>query len=383
MVSDISTSVEQNRVEPRATPRAWAGWLTATALVVIIVIGAVFRLTGRNWDDFTHLHPDERFLTMVTNALTFPSEGGVGKLPDGCTAWGGYFDTACSPLSPYNHDFGLFVYGTFPIFLTRMIGEFVNQTGYDQIHLVGRALSALFDLSTVLLIFLIGRRMYGVRVGLLAALFLAASVLDIQQSHFYTADTFTNVPILIAFWYALDIAEGKNLQSSQLGITVAFLALLALLLLGFVPGVVALLALVLLLAFIFTLDLAVPVRYGLAGIAFGLALAQRINIATFVVVLVAAAALRAYRQAVDSQRSFAEGPEPLPESLGKTVETDEDQVTTRNLGPLSVSMGWHDPARELPPVAETFQDTLARTATRAFVGLVVMGLLTIFVFRVF
>ncbi len=383
MISDISTRIEQNAASPWDAVRARAGWLTAAALVAIIIIGAVFRLTGMNWDDYTHLHPDERFLTMVTNALSFPGEPAAGRLPAGCDEWGGYFDSACSPLSPYNHDFGLFVYGTFPIFLTRMVGEFLNQTGYDEIHLVGRALSALFDLSTVLLIFLIGRRMYGVRAGLLAALFLAASVLDIQQAHFFTVDTFTNVPILIAFWYALDIAEGKNLKSSEWGITVALVALIALLMIGFVPGLVALLALSILLALLFSLDNVMPVRYGLAGIAFGLALAGRINIAPFAAVLIAAAALRAYRQALDSRRSLNQGPEPLSAVPRDPSSAPAEETKTRAFGPLSVSVTWRSRAAAAEPVMESFEDAITRFGTRAFVGLAVIALLALFVFRVF
>jgi hypothetical protein len=223
--------------------------LAPMLLTLIVLFGAVLRLSGLDWDEDQHLHPDERFLTMVESAISLPGIGQpLGVPPQGCARWGSYFDTKCSPLNPYNHDFGLFVYGTFPIFLTRLVGELLGQTGYGEIYLVGRVLSALFDLSTVLLIFFIGRRMYGVRVALLGALFLAASVLNIQQSHFFTVDTFTNVPILLAFWCALDIAEGK-------------------------PG----------RAFVY------------AGAAFGLALAGRINIAPFAVVLMAAAGLRAWQ----------------------------------------------------------------------------------------
>ncbi len=251
---------------PEPTPprdQSPSRWFVATALVLILILGAVFRLTGVNWDEDQHLHPDERFLTMVSSALGIPGLTQAGTPPAGCAKWGGYFDTQCSPLAPYNHNYTFFVYGTFPIFLTRLIAEFLNQAGYGEIHLLGRVLSALFDLSTVLLIFLIGRRLYGTRAALLGALFLAASVLDIQQSHFYTVDTFTNVPILLAFWYALDIADRKHWQ-----------------------------------AFIF------------AGAMFGLALAGRINIAPFVAVIVAASLLRAWLQATHSSI-----PNDAPESL--------------------------------------------------------------------
>ncbi|HEX7587500.1 MAG TPA: DUF2298 domain-containing protein [Anaerolineae bacterium] len=255
---------ESNLIEQKtsSTARNWE-WLVPVLLVLILLFGAIVRLAGLDWDEDQHLHPDERFLTMVSSALSLPgSSDAVGPLPAGCDKWGDYFDTNCSPLNPYNHNFGLFVYGTFPIFLTRLLGQFIDQTGYGQVFLVGRALSALFDLSTVLLIFFIGRRLYGVRAALLGALFLAGSVLDIQQSHFYTVDTFTNVPILLAFWYAMDLADGKKWH-----------------------------------AFLY------------AGAAFGFALAGRINIVPFAAVLVAAGGLRAYLAADASRRAYAAPPE--------------------------------------------------------------------------
>ncbi len=296
------------------------GWFVAGALTLILLLGAVLRLTGVNWDAEQHLHPDERFLTMVTSALQLPGFDVASRPPEGCAKWGGYFDTACSPLNPYNHNFGLFVYGTFPIFLTRIVGEILGQAGYGNIHLVGRVLSALFDLSTVLLIFFIGRRMYDTRAALLGALFLAASVLDIQQSHFFTVDTFTNVPILLAFWFALDISERKHWQ-----------------------------------AFIF------------AGAMFGLALAGRINIAPFVAVIVAASALRAYWQASQTQ-----SPADAPESL----EQPATIVTEKSLGPVSVSVGWQNSA-------PTIGDSLMSAFTRAFGGLAIAGIATLIIFRTF
>ncbi len=300
-------------------------------LPLIVIVGIAFRFIGLNWDDYTHLHPDERFLTMVESSLSLPGAGDIpGPLPPGCAKWGGYFDTACSPLNPYNHDFGLFVYGTFPIFLTRIVGGLIDQTGYDQIHLVGRFLSALFDLSTVLLIYFVARRLYGQRVALLSALFLAASVLDIQQSHFFTVDTFTNVPIILAFWFALDIADGKKWP-----------------------------------AFIW------------AGITFGFALAGRINIAPFAAVLILAAALRAYREIQSTTLHLAEEPEeqdPPTSSVGRR------NILGRTIGPLSISVDWLD--KESVQPAQVRSDPVTSAVTRAFAGLALAGLVTLVVFRI-
>ncbi len=47
--------------------------------------------------------------------------------------------------------------------------ELTGNTGYNEIRLMGRSLSALADSLSLLLIFLIGERLYDCRIGLLAA----------------------------------------------------------------------------------------------------------------------------------------------------------------------------------------------------------------------
>src|SRR5690606_33517196 len=103
-----------------------------------------------------------------------------------------YFNTQTSTLNPNTHGYTFFVYGTFPLFLIRYFGEWIGQVGYDPITLVGRQLSAFFDLFTVILVFLIGYKLYNRSVGLIAAAFYAFAVLPIQQAHFMTVDTFTS-----------------------------------------------------------------------------------------------------------------------------------------------------------------------------------------------
>lgn len=173
--------------------RSRFAWATPLALLAILLVGAYFRLTGVNWDSNTHLHPDERFITMVETAIAWPK------------SLGEYFDTARSPLSPYNRGYNSFVYGTLPLFLVKALGDALGMTGYDQIHLVGRVVSAAFDLGSVLLIFLIGRRLFDTRTGLLASLLTSGAVIHIQQSHFFTFDTFTAFFLLASFLFAVRV----------------------------------------------------------------------------------------------------------------------------------------------------------------------------------
>ena len=168
-------------------------WL---ALGLILVAAAVLRLYNVGWDAGQHLHPDERFLVMVDNGIRWPS-----SLRE-------FFDSARSPLNPYNRNFGNFVYGTLPIFLLKLVATLLHRDTYDGALYVGRVLSALSDVGSVWLLFLAGRRLYGQRTALLAAAFLALSVLGIQLSHFMAVDTFTVLFLMVSFYYAVRLTNG-------------------------------------------------------------------------------------------------------------------------------------------------------------------------------
>src|SRR5688572_19120991 len=120
-------------------------------LAAILIAAAAMRLVGLNWDQGYHLHPDERFLSDVTSSLT-----PVSSIAD-------YFDTQNSTLNPNNvagGKFGFYVYGDFPIILTRYVSGWLNMSSYYSNYLVGRGLSTTADLLTVLTVFLIGWEMF-------------------------------------------------------------------------------------------------------------------------------------------------------------------------------------------------------------------------------
>ena len=81
---------------------------------------------------------------------------------------------------------------------------------------VGRTLSALADVGTISLVFVLGRRMYSPGVGLLAAAFTALAVIHIQNSHFYRPETFSVLFTLASFWAMLRMVERKRLRDSAL-----------------------------------------------------------------------------------------------------------------------------------------------------------------------
>ena len=196
-------------------------------LVFILVLAAYFRLVGLNWGEYQYLHPDERFLVWVgadIQPVGTPQEelgpppsvsgnplraNNPDVFPD-CKAWGGYFDASCSPLNPNNRGHGFYVYGTLPMFLTRYVVQWIyGHSGFQEMTNVGRPLSALADLLTVFLVYIIAARLFSRRVGLVAAAFSALVVLQIQLSHFFTMDTFLNFFTYLAIYFAVRVAGEK------------------------------------------------------------------------------------------------------------------------------------------------------------------------------
>ena len=161
-----------------------------------MLLALAARLYNVNWDEGTHIHPDERHLTIVTSNLKLPSDPIE------------YFDTDTSPLNPYNlENAGSFVYGTLPVFLTKVVAVATGNDNYDDLVDVGRRLSAVFGAATVLVTFLLARRLYGPVAGLLAAALLAAAPLAIQHSHFYVVDTFLAFFMVATLYYCVRIVQ--------------------------------------------------------------------------------------------------------------------------------------------------------------------------------
>ncbi len=167
-------------------------------LLGILLLGAIFRFQKLDWDEGHHLHPDERFISMVEEKLAFP------KGP------GDYFDSKKSTLDPYNRGEGSFVYGTLPLVMAKAVAPLAGKKGYGETHLVGRALSGIFDLLTVWLVYRITRRFAHRRASLLAAGLAAFCVLGIQLSHFWAVDTFLTTFTAAALYGAVRIAQDRS-----------------------------------------------------------------------------------------------------------------------------------------------------------------------------
>ncbi len=199
---------------------------------IILFFGIVYlainlRFFNINWDQNQHLHPDERFLTMVAGSISWPSD-----------LWE-YLSAELSPLNPHNRGYGFYVYGTFPLFFTKWVAEFAGQGDYNGLTLIGRQLSAVFDVGIVALVFLIANqislmfpsvqaqdkgkfrslkskktilyKLFGFGIFPLLSMFLySIMVLPIQLSHFFAVDTYLTFFLTLSFYLLIKIINFTN-----------------------------------------------------------------------------------------------------------------------------------------------------------------------------
>ncbi|MBI3173348.1 MAG: glycosyltransferase family 39 protein [Chloroflexi bacterium] len=208
-------------------------WIYNILLLAVLMVAAYLRFTGSDWGMLEHQHPDELFLTSVTydiapigtstdvlgsapTAAANPWRATYPTIYTDCKEWGGYFDTACSPLNPHNRGHSFYTYGTLPLILVRYSADWITQLAHVEqlstwvkpvtdLKQFGRQWSALADLLTVLLLYLIVVRLYNRKTALLAAAFSALAVMQIQQSHFYTTDNFSTLFMFLAILFAVEI----------------------------------------------------------------------------------------------------------------------------------------------------------------------------------
>jgi len=209
-------------------------------LFAILLVGGYLRFTGLNWDEGQWIHPDEGHMRIITSIIAVPD------------TFSQYFDTHSSSLNSRNrgHDYS---YGTLPLFLTRMMAEWLDRAcGEDPDRLsaavafllvgpseemchpgtftgvrsaqVGRMLSALSDLGTVFVVYLLGRRLYGDAVGLLAAALAALTAFSVQQAHFFTVDSMGCFFTLLVAYFSVRAGQSGSWVSFGLAGLAAGLA---------------------------------------------------------------------------------------------------------------------------------------------------------------
>ena len=194
-------------------------------LAAILAVALALRIHGIDWDGGFAYHPDERDIYMRSNCMyqlltDSPHASTCGYVADNPQAESGlsglryFFDAERSPLNPHWFPLGSIL--IYLMVLVRSVVELFTDIGGLDMRFAGRTLSALADIGSVLMVFLLGRRMYGRNVGLLAAGLTALAVVHVQHSHFYRPETFTVLLTLASIWATLRMVEKRRLRDSVL-----------------------------------------------------------------------------------------------------------------------------------------------------------------------
>ena len=191
-------------------------WIYDLLFVLVLLLAGYLRLSGVNWGEGYHQHPDELFLTGVLDNLRAHTCEDASIPVDACPpeqkrllSIREYFDTANSTLNPYNRGQAFFVYGNLPMTLVRYAVELTDNADIGNSKFFARQFSALADLFTIVLLYLFVSKLYGQRVGLIASAFSSFTVMQIQQSHFFTSDLFVNLFMFLTIYFAVGIISRK------------------------------------------------------------------------------------------------------------------------------------------------------------------------------
>ncbi|RIK27968.1 MAG: hypothetical protein DCC55_39085 [Chloroflexi bacterium] len=194
-------------------------------LLLILVSGLALRVWNVNFGRGILGHPDER-----STACFYATRM---RLP---ASWAEFRDPQRSPLNPLwnvqEQRRASFTYGHFPLYLGVASGELLHRVAplavrlglpeswtslmaranqaCEAIAVAGRLVIAGLDTLTILLLFLLGRRIYGRRAGLLAAAFYAFTAQAIQLSHFFAMDPASTTFTVLAILGAVQMVQDRS-----------------------------------------------------------------------------------------------------------------------------------------------------------------------------
>ena len=172
-------------------------------LIAVLVVALALRFYGLAWDaGFSYTpHPDERAILDRVLGVSPPGLGELGLLLD-------------AEQSPWNPRW--FNYGSFSLYVLKavqILGEpFLDDP--NDIRVLGRAVSGLADIVTILAVYGIAALVFDRRTGLLAAALTALAVIHIQLSHFFAVDTLQAMLAIAALYFMVRVAREGRLRDS-------------------------------------------------------------------------------------------------------------------------------------------------------------------------
>lgn len=162
-------------------------------LGITIFLGAFFRFYNLHWDQGYFFHPDERNIANAVSKIKFFSQ-----------------------LNP-----GFFAYGSLPIYLYRFVGDVLvaitkNQDWvleWPKINLIGRGFSAFFSTISLILVFLLSKKLFNKKIAFLATFFTAFCPSLVQTAHFSVTESMLVFWVLLIMIFSFKITEKASFKN--------------------------------------------------------------------------------------------------------------------------------------------------------------------------
>ena len=193
-------------------------------LPVILLVALGLRVYGMGWDQGYGFHPDERSIYMQSDCMYRVLTEAPGhqdcirhrpETEPGFPSVLTFFDTDKSPLNPHWFPLGSIL--IYLIVAVRFVVEpFTDMGSLLAMGYAGRSIMVLADVGTVFMAYVLGRRIWNQRVGLLASALVALAVVHIQHAHFYRPEPLLVFFLTTVFWAMLRMMERRRLRDSLL-----------------------------------------------------------------------------------------------------------------------------------------------------------------------
>ncbi|MBI4080430.1 MAG: glycosyltransferase family 39 protein [Candidatus Levybacteria bacterium] len=169
---------------------------THVLLLMLLCIGAFFRLYNLNWGAPFYFHPDERNIASSVSQLRFPDN-----------------------MHPH-----FFAYGSLPIYTIFFTGYLYNlftgcitthvcTVSFEQAILISRIYSSIFSILLIPLLFFLGQKLHSRNAGIIAALLTTTSVGLIQYAHFGTFELWLTFFSVCLFLLCLKVLHDKTYKA--------------------------------------------------------------------------------------------------------------------------------------------------------------------------
>lgn len=212
-----SVDTAPDAITPRSEP-FWKRNRVLLLLLLILSVSTFFRFYGRIYDQFTSQNPDESsIIHFTTPYVNWPSS--IENFLDPRTST---WNTRRDQIGPCSSATGCeFPWGAFPIYLERASAWVLDMVlpptesqpdgywveNFQGTMIVGRSLASIFDLITIILVFLIARRLYSSGTALIAAALYGFAVTAIQIAHFFIVESFLVTFITATVYFSVVLMQ--------------------------------------------------------------------------------------------------------------------------------------------------------------------------------